>query len=473
MTLRNFFQLLIIISLAACIPATVSPPTSSPQPSPQPELPDLAVAQSISSHPGDCIFAYEIRAVIENRGHAPATDVFVIEQSTGYTYQIGTIEALHSMEIPVSLNPTGGSYTLVIDPHNVVKESDETNNIYSFFGPALTPSGASPHPSLDGLTYANLNLNQIWEFFPAEPPAQLMEGTTAQFTPNGQQALFEASGDLWLAKPMEEPSVNLTSTLERYEQFPQWWSSNPAKIIFNSMDSKEAREKNGEHDISGYLSTMNNDGSEYVTLSYFPSYARPAPSPDGKTIAYDALGMPMLYKVNVGASSFAAARYGYQTKNAIFTNPSFSPDGRWLTWWTSEGSPEQQERFSLVIFDLNRKTSAILHSYTPTAGTSGWLDTPRWSPDGRWIAFQTRDEVAPLDLWVIHHDGDIEQRFGLATNPVWSPDSQRLAYARQPSHSDLVRTVDLSVIDVPSWNIWQNCLPGGEGIPLAWLATTP
>ncbi|HMB22350.1 MAG: hypothetical protein ACM33V_03060 [Chloroflexota bacterium] len=85
-----------------------------------------------------------------------------------------------------------------------------------------------------------------------------------------------------------------------------------------------------------------------------------------------------------------------------------------------------------MIFDLNRKTSAILHSYTPTAGTSGWLDTPRWSPD-----------------------------------------SQRLAYARQPSHSDLIRTVDLSVIDVPSWNIWQNCLPGDEGIPLARLAKTP
>jgi Tol biopolymer transport system component len=183
----------------------------------------------------------------------------------------------------------------------------------------------------------------------------------------------------------------------------------------------------------------------------------------------------MLYEIGTGAHPLDVSRYGYRTKasNTMFTSPSFSPDGHWLTWWASEGSPEHQKQFSLVIFDLTGKTSAALHSYTPPVGTSGWLDAPTWSPDGQWIAFQTRSEFTPWDLWIIREDGTMEQRFGLATNPVWSPDSQRLAYVQQSPRSDPSGTANLSIINVPSWDIRQNCVATGGGIPLAWTAIIP
>ncbi len=491
MRLRAFFQIFAIASLSACTPIIIS--TATPTPPSSTSLPDLVVAsvylgmQGIPGYPG-CVPAYapyEIRAIVENRGTAPATNVFVVEQSTQHQIQVGTLQAGQRVEIQIPLS-SGGSYTVVVDPTNTVIESNENNNVSSYLAPTPTPPAictptqvpgmstmppATPSPqSLQGLFYADMSLAKICKVPAGGGSIQLIDGITAQFSPDGLQDLFERSGDLWLAEPMDNPGVNLTNTPDRSEQFPQWWTANPAKIIFNSMGINEAQEKNWSHDISGYLSMMNKDGSEYAILSDVPSFTRPALSPDGKTIAYDALGVPMLYEIGAGSRPLDVSQSGFQTgtSNAVFTSPSFSPDGRQLTWWISEGPSESQRRFSLVMFDLTGKVVATLHSYASPAGTLGWLDTPIWSPDGQWIAFQTRSEVTPWDLWVVHRDGNIGQRFGLATNPAWNPDGQHLAYVQWPPRSDSNLSANVSIIDVPSWSTQQTSLPPGS-IPLTWI----
>jgi Tol biopolymer transport system component len=418
--------------------------------------------------------------IIENRGQVPAQDVFVIEQSTQHQIQIGTLQASQRMEIPVPLNSTGASYTLVADPQNLVAESDENNNVFSYFAPTPTPPAlcpptlppTTPSPqTLEGLRFADLNISRLCLVSSNGTILELIDGINGQFSPNGTQELFERSGDLWLAEPMDNPGYNLTDTPDRFEQFPQWWAANPAKIVFNSMGSNEAQEKNWDHNFSGYLSMMNNTGADYIVLSDIPSYTRPALSGDGRTIAYEELGIPMLFEIGAGSHSFDTSLYGYQTEilNAAFTSPSFSPDGRWLTWWLSEGPFESQRHFSLVMFDLVGNTSRVLHSYTPPAGILGWLEPPVWSPGGQWIAFQTRGEEAPYDLWVIHRDGGIGNRLGLATHPVWSADNQRLAYVQWPPRADSNLAASTAILSVPSWNVEQTSLPAGS-IPLAWPA---
>ncbi|HLO27694.1 MAG TPA: CARDB domain-containing protein [Anaerolineales bacterium] len=492
---RAFFQFLAVIALAACQPIVISP--TSPSTPPSTNLPDLVISsvylgmQGIPGNSSNCVSAYapyEIRAIIENRGTAPAADVLVVEQSSRHQVQIGTLPASQSTEIQIPLTP-GGSYVVVADPQNLVAESNESNNVYSYLAPTPTPPALcpptqptmaptmpaiTPSPlSLGGLIYWDLNLTEIIKLTLNGQPIQVMAGMSAQFSPDGLQALFESSGDLWLAEPMDNPGVNLTKTQDRYEQFPQWWPSNSAQIIFDSMGINEGQEKNWNHDISGHLSMLNKDGTEYMVLSEVPSYTRPALSADGKTIAYDRLGAPMLYEIGAGARPFDYSLYGYQTEvsKAVFTSPSFSIDGRWLTWWISEGPAEPQRHFSLVMFDLNGKTWTTLHSYTAPEGTLGWLDPPVWSPGGQWMAFQTRSEVTPWDLWVIHSGGGIGQRFGLATNPVWAPDSRRLAYVQWPPHSDSYLSANMAIIDVPSWKIEPTGLSEGC-FPLAWIGAS-
>ncbi len=493
MKLRTLFQFLLVISLTACGPITISFPTSTSQPSA--ELPDLVISsvylgmQGIPGIPG-CVPAYapfEIKAIVENRGTIPAAGVLVIEQSTQHQIQVGTLQALQSTEVQFPLSPTG-SYTVVVDPQNTVAESNENNNVYSYIAPTptppaiCTPAQATPAPtllpntptsaSLDGLFYAEMGIGKIFKVSSGGTPIQLMDGLTVQVSPNGLQDLFERSGDLWLAEPMDNPGVNLTNTSDRLEQMPQWWPANPAKVVFNSMGTHEGQEKSWSHDISGYASIMNKDGSEYTTLSDIPSYTRPALSSDGKTIAYDSLGVPMLYEIGAASRPLDVSQYGFQTEipNAVFTSPSFSPDGHQLTWWVSEGPSESPRHFSLVRFDLTRQTTVTLHSYTAPAGILSWLDSPIWSPGGQWIAAQTRSEVSPWDLWIFSRDGTVSQRFGLGANPVWSPDGQRLAYAQwtQTQPADTYLDPNIFTIEVPSWNTQQSSLPAGA-FPLAWI----
>lgn len=487
-------HLLAITLLSGCTPIVISPTATNP--SPTTALPDLVISsvylamQGLPGYPSNCVTAYapyEIRAIVENRGSASAADVLVVEQSTGHQVQIGPMQPSQSIEIQFPLNSASGSYTVVADPQNVIMESNENNNVYAYLAPTPTPPAlcppASAQPtlpptmipatpsalSLDGLSYADMNLGQIWKVLAGGHPAQLMNGIAGQFSPDGLQVLFEQSGDLWLAEPMDNPGRNITNTAARTEQFPQWWPSNPSKIAFNSMGLEEAKEINWGHDVSGYLTMINRDGSEYSTLSAVPSYTRPALSPDGKTIAYDALGQPMLYETAEGPRPFEVSSYGYQPEleRPVFTSPSFSPDGRWLTWWISEGPSESQRHFTLVMFDLAANSYRVVHSFTPLANTLGWLDTPVWSPAGQWVAFQTRGEETPWDLWVMHRDGGIGQRFGLATNPVWSPDSRLLAFVQWPPHSDSYLSANTVIVEIPSATIQQTGLPAGS-IPLAW-----
>ena len=100
------------------------------------------------------------------------------------------------------------------------------------------------------------------------------------------------------------------------------------------------------------------------------------------------------------------------------------------TWMSLDVSPDGRE----IVFDL------LGDLYTlPIAGgearslTSGipWDMQPRYSPDGRWIAF-TSDRSGGDNIWVIDRDGRKPQQvtkesFRLPNSPAWTPDSQYIA----------------------------------------------
>lgn len=118
--------------------------------------------------------------------------------------------------------------------------------------------------------------------------------------------------------------------------------------------------------------------------------------------------------------------------------PTLSPDGRYAV-------------VDVRYPDLDADEYAAHLWLVPTDGsaparqlTYGWRDTePRWSPDGRWLAFvrAERDpatgKVGKPQLWLLPAHGGEGRRLtdhplGVG-EPVWSPDATRLAYtARVP-----------------------------------------
>jgi TolB protein len=80
---------------------------------------------------------------------------------------------------------------------------------------------------------------------------------------------------------------------------------------------------------------------------------------------------------------------------------------------------------------------------------------PRWSPDGRAIAFASRETPKELNVWVMNADGSQRHRIthfkdseGHAQSPAWSPDGRRLAIQVDDidpkTHRSHIWTVDLA-----------------------------
>ncbi len=97
--------------------------------------------------------------------------------------------------------------------------------------------------------------------------------------------------------------------------------------------------------------------------------------------------------------------------------PQFSPDGEWIAFDSQRsGSPD---------IWIGRRDGSGLRRLTFLDGFAG---TPRWSPDGQWIAFDFRPPSSRPDIWIIRVAGgetrQLATNMGGANVPSWSNDGR-------------------------------------------------
>jgi TolB protein len=110
-------------------------------------------------------------------------------------------------------------------------------------------------------------------------------------------------------------------------------------------------------------------------------------------------------------------------------SPSWSPDGRWLAYETNLG--EQDGGLEIFIAPTDGSQEPIRLTELPSVDHS-----PAWSPGGRQIAFVS-DRSGDPEIWLADLDQVDEDRFlNLSQNPqaseahpAWSPDGASLAWA--------------------------------------------
>jgi dipeptidyl aminopeptidase/acylaminoacyl peptidase len=122
--------------------------------------------------------------------------------------------------------------------------------------------------------------------------------------------------------------------------------------------------------------------------------------------------------------------------------PRISPDGSrvaYSLWWIDRDANEYRGAIWVASLD---------GSVEPRQFTSGERRdaSPRWSPDGRWLAFTSSrgaEKKQPPQLYVMPADGGEARKLTDAKEGVesiaWSPDSTRIAYAmrvRDPSYDE-------------------------------------
>ncbi|OGL46384.1 MAG: hypothetical protein A2161_03040 [Candidatus Schekmanbacteria bacterium RBG_13_48_7] len=102
--------------------------------------------------------------------------------------------------------------------------------------------------------------------------------------------------------------------------------------------------------------------------------------------------------------------------------PSYSPDGQWIACF-SDASKEEE----LVIIPTNGKNK----SRQVSSGEICWHFPPRWSPDGKLIAFADKTQA----LFIINVKSGLKEKVDQSevwefTDYIFSPDSRWLAYAK-------------------------------------------
>ncbi|WP_297802741.1 amidohydrolase family protein, partial [uncultured Brevundimonas sp.] len=97
------------------------------------------------------------------------------------------------------------------------------------------------------------------------------------------------------------------------------------------------------------------------------------------------------------------------------------------TWMSVDVSPDGQE----IVFDLLGDIYVMPITggeARPILSGVAWEMQPKYSPDGRYIAF-TSDRGGGDNIWVVNRDGSnprqvTDESFRLVTQPEWTPDSQ-------------------------------------------------
>src|SRR4051795_7220989 len=121
---------------------------------------------------------------------------------------------------------------------------------------------------------------------------------------------------------------------------------------------------------------------------------------------------------------------------ASVVDPRLSPDGRSVAYTVSRVD-EEANAYRTAIWVAPLDGSAAPRQFTSGERHDG---SPRWSPDGRWLAFVSNrdgedEKKARGQLYVMAADGGEPRKLTDGKESVdsvaWSPDSLRIAFARR------------------------------------------
>jgi len=162
------------------------------------------------------------------------------------------------------------------------------------------------------------------------------------------------------------------------------------------------------------------DGTQKLQLTFPPMQASlPRWSPDGKQIAFfgHSPGEPwQIYAVPAAGGSPELIYRG-----ANLADPNWSPDGKSLVFSVSPGIfLSSNQGSALYVLDMKTRNASKL------AGSDG-LFSPRWSPNGRYVAAMTLDSLK-LSLFDFTTQKWTELTKMLIAYPNWSRDGRYLYF---------------------------------------------
>jgi Tol biopolymer transport system component len=115
-------------------------------------------------------------------------------------------------------------------------------------------------------------------------------------------------------------------------------------------------------------------------------------------------------------------------KTVLYGDVALSPDGAYLAWVQSTAAARSKQTF---ISGTSANTHAVMVKI-PTTGERTDFD-PVWSPDSKTLAvFSSAGEKEQRQLWMVNADGSSPKKItnlnGYAARPRWSHDGKQIAF---------------------------------------------
>ncbi|OQY28853.1 MAG: hypothetical protein B6I38_08780 [Anaerolineaceae bacterium 4572_5.1] len=230
------------------------------------------------------------------------------------------------------------------------------------------------------------------------------------FSPQGEAIIFASTRskgtfDLYLLVLSTSKLLQLTDEIGNV--FSPDFSPDGEKILFINRAGEEP----------AGLWVMGRNGENPHLLYGGPNYSGPntlvsaAWSPDGKTIALAmTVDQPYEYEIFLlDLEDEEPPRRLTQGLLGITGSMDWSPDGRYLL--LSAGPPMDKDIFR---YDVNTGAIARL-----TFG--GNNNSPVYSPDGEWIAFNSLRNNDQADIYIMRADGSELQQLTTHPEPDWQP----------------------------------------------------
>ena len=182
----------------------------------------------------------------------------------------------------------------------------------------------------------------------------------------------------------------------------------------------------------GVLWRANKDGSERVQLSSPPlSPEWVSWSPDGTQIAFMSPTPQGRRETWIVSSQGGDPRRLLPEDNGAETDPSWSPDGRKITFGTNIVGDEGDKNSAIRVLDL------ASHQVTTLPGSAGMF-SPHWSPDGQFIIASPLD-ISKINLFDVKTQSWSTIYNGTFAYAAWSSDSRFLYLLRYASNPAVLK----------------------------------
>jgi TolB protein len=195
-------------------------------------------------------------------------------------------------------------------------------------------------------------------------------------------------------------------------------------------------------DVSDDIFVMNLDGTNLRRLTGHPaSETLPIWTPDGRQIAFISnwRGTYDVYVIDVDSASSAPAWQPITNTRAYYDRFGVSPDRALVAYVSAQDGKTD-------IFTRARSGSVV------RVTALGSAFNPIWSPDSRWIAFESI-AGGSLDIYIAPADGgappiNLTDHPAPDYDPAWSPDGRFIAFVSNRAGSDdiYLMSVDGSLI---------------------------